>query len=69
MGISVEITEIIPDDLDPIQKRLIAWCDEMDLDLIVTTGGTGLSPRDVTLDATLPIIDKRVPGMEEVSGW
>ncbi|MCE5273919.1 MAG: MogA/MoaB family molybdenum cofactor biosynthesis protein [Syntrophaceae bacterium] len=66
LGISVEITEIIPDDLDLIQKRLIAWCDEMDLDLIVTTGGTGLSPRDVTPDATLPIIDKRVPGMEEV---
>lgn len=66
LGISVEITEIIPDDLDLIQKRLIAWCDERDLDLIVTTGGTGLSPRDVTPDATLPIIDKRVPGMEEV---
>lgn len=66
LGISVEITEIIPDDLDLIQKRLITWCDERGLDLIVTTGGTGLSPRDVTPDATLPIIDKRVPGMEEV---
>jgi molybdopterin adenylyltransferase len=66
MGISVEITEVIADDQGLIQDRLIAWCDERRLDLIVTTGGTGLSPRDVTPDATLMVIDKRVPGMEEV---
>jgi molybdopterin adenylyltransferase len=66
LGISVEITEIIPDDQGLIQDRLITWCDERHLDLIITTGGTGLSVRDVTPDATLTVIDKRVPGMEEV---
>ncbi len=66
LGISVEMTEIIPDDQRLIKDRLIAWCDEHHLDLIITTGGTGLSPRDVTPDATLAVIDKRVPGMEEV---
>ncbi len=66
LGISVEITEIIPDDQGLIKDCLIAWCDEHHLDLIITTGGTGLSLRDVTPDATLTVIDKRVPGMEEV---
>jgi molybdenum cofactor synthesis domain-containing protein len=66
LDISVEITEIIPDDQGLIKDRLITWCDEHHLDLIITTGGTGLSLRDVTPDATLTVIDKRVPGMEEV---
>jgi molybdopterin adenylyltransferase len=66
LGISIEITTIIPDDLELIRNLLTTWCDEMCLDLIVTTGGTGLSPRDVTPDATLSVIEKRVPGMEEV---
>jgi molybdenum cofactor synthesis domain-containing protein len=66
LNISVEMAEIIPDDYDLIRNRLISWCDEHCLDLIVTTGGTGLSPRDVTPDATISVIDKRVPGMEEV---
>ncbi|MGC9324446.1 MAG: MogA/MoaB family molybdenum cofactor biosynthesis protein [Desulfomonilia bacterium] len=66
--LEIEVTayEIIPDDLDLIRQCLVRWCDDLDLDLIVTTGGTGLSPRDVTPDATLSVIDKRIPGMEEV---
>ncbi len=66
IGISVEITEVIPDEIDLIRHRLEHWCDEKALDLIVTTGGTGLSPRDVTPDATLLVVDRRIPGMEEV---
>jgi molybdenum cofactor synthesis domain-containing protein len=66
LGIGVEVMDVIPDDLELIRAKLIAWSDELCLDLIVTTGGTGLSPRDVTPDATLTVIDKRVPGMEEV---
>ena len=66
LGISVEVSAIRPDDLTLIKERLTSWCDKQSLDLIVTTGGTGLSPRDVTPDATLTVIDKRVPGMEEV---
>ena len=58
--------EIVPDEADIITDRLISWSDEIGLDLIVTTGGTGLSPRDVTPEATLAVIEKRLPGMEEV---
>jgi molybdenum cofactor synthesis domain-containing protein len=66
MDVSIEISEVVPDDIDLIKERLASWCDERGLDLIVTTGGTGLSPRDVTPEATLSVIDRRVPGMEEV---
>jgi len=66
MGLSVDRYEIIPDEEELIRDMLIAWADELCLDLIVTTGGTGLSPRDVTPEATLSVIQKRVYGMEEV---
>lgn len=65
-GIETRMYEIIPDEADILQQRLISWTDELGLDLIVTTGGTGLSPRDITPEATLGVIDKRIPGMEEV---
>jgi molybdenum cofactor synthesis domain-containing protein len=57
--------EIIPDDKDVIKNKLIDFADKKGLDLIITTGGTGVSPRDVTPDATLEIIEKEVPGMAE----
>ncbi len=66
LGISVERYEIIPDETELIRSMLVSWTDEICLDLIITTGGTGLSDRDVTPEATLSVIDKRVPGMEEV---
>ena len=56
---------ILPDDLESIVALLIAWTDQEKLDLIVTTGGTGLSPRDVTPQATLQAIDYEIPGMAE----
>ena len=56
---------ILPDDLESIVALLIAWTDQKKLDLIVTTGGTGLSPRDVTPQATLQAIDYEIPGMAE----
>jgi molybdenum cofactor synthesis domain-containing protein len=56
---------ILPDDLASIANLLIAWTDQKKLDLIVTTGGTGLSPRDVTPQATLKVIDYEIPGMAE----
>ncbi|HOJ13262.1 MAG TPA: MogA/MoaB family molybdenum cofactor biosynthesis protein [Deltaproteobacteria bacterium] len=65
MGIAVESYEVIPDDMETIVNRLKALCDELGLDLAVTTGGTGLTPRDVTPEATLAVIHRRVPGMEE----
>lgn len=56
---------ILPDDIASIATLLIAWTDQEKLDLIVTTGGTGLSPRDVTPQATLQVIDYEIPGMAE----
>ena len=57
--------EIIPDETDIISRKLIEWVDVKKIDLVITTGGTGVSPRDVTPDATLRVIEKEVPGMAE----
>ena len=57
--------EVVPDEQDVIAGRLRAWADEERLDLILTSGGTGLSPRDVTPEATLAVVDRLVPGMAE----
>jgi len=65
-GIATGQYAVIPDDETTIADTLRQWCDNSSLSLIVTTGGTGLSPRDVTPEATLAVIEKRVPGMEEV---
>lgn len=58
--------EILPDDRARLAERMAALADEEVCDLIVTTGGTGLSPRDVTPEATRDVIDREVPGMAEV---
>jgi len=57
--------EIIPDEKEIIIEALKKSTDRLKADLILTTGGTGLSPRDVTPDATLKVIDKEVPGFSE----
>lgn len=57
--------EIIPDEKDKIIEALKMASDQLKADLILTTGGTGLSPRDVTPDATLEVIEKEVPGFSE----
>ena len=57
---------ILPDNVKSITEILTAWSDQEKLSLIVTTGGTGLTPRDVTPQATLQVIDYEVPGMAEV---
>jgi molybdenum cofactor synthesis domain-containing protein len=66
-GITIKIikTLIIPDETDQIKKAIINFADVEKLDLILTTGGTGVSPRDLTPDATIKVIDKEVPGMAE----
>lgn len=61
----VERYAVIPDELEQIVATLTAWCDTDRLNLIVTTGGTGLSPRDVTPEATLRVLDYQVPGIAE----
>jgi len=57
--------QVIPDDVETIVETLVKWVDEDHLDLILTTGGTGLSPRDVTPVATARVIDWTIPGMAE----
>lgn len=57
--------KVIPDDIDLLRQELITMVDDLKLDLILTTGGTGLGPRDVTPDATLAVIDRTVPGIAE----
>ena len=62
---TIERYEIVPDEADAIAGRLEAWADGDALDLIVTTGGTGLGPRDVTPEATARVIRYEVPGIAE----
>lgn len=64
-AIQVKQTIIIPDEKDQIKKAIIDFADVQKLDLIITNGGTGVSPRDITPDATLEVIDKQIPGMAE----
>ena len=63
IGAIVECCEIIPDEKGLLKEKLIAYCTKVDL--VLTTGGTGLSPRDITPEATLEVIDKEVPGIAE----
>jgi molybdenum cofactor synthesis domain-containing protein len=62
---SVEYYQVIPDDQALIKKELMKMSDDLKLNLILTTGGTGLAPRDLTPESTLAIIDKEVPGIAE----
>ena len=57
--------EIVTDDKDTISNKMAEWADAEDVDLIVSTGGTGLGRHDVTPEACLSILDKEVPGMAE----
>jgi molybdenum cofactor synthesis domain-containing protein len=65
LSILISETAIIPDEKDQIRLTLIDLCDNKKLDLVVTTGGTGVTPRDVTPDATLEVIERVLPGMAE----
>src|SRR5205814_4181064 len=64
-GFEVQAIEILPDDRPAIEARLRSASDE-GFDIVVTTGGTGLSPRDVTPEATLAVVDRVVPGIPEL---
>ena len=64
-GYQVVRYEVVSDDQELIAARLAEWADADNVDLIVTTGGTGLGRRDVTPEACLSIIDKEVPGLAE----
>ena len=65
LGATVELEAIVPDSLLVIQGTLVVWCDEVGLDLILTTGGTGFAPRDVTPEATRAVIQRETSGLTE----
>ncbi len=65
IGAEIKEYRIVPDEQDVISQNLKELSDAVRVDLIVTTGGTGLTPRDVTPEATLEVISKRIPGFEE----
>lgn len=62
----VELEAVVPDNADIIKGTLMVWTDEVGLDLIITTGGTGFAPRDVTPEATRAVIEREAPGLAEV---
>ena len=64
-GWSVVKQGILPDSESAIRKRLIDWSDSREVDVILTTGGTGFSPRDVTPEATRAVIERDAPGLAE----
>jgi molybdenum cofactor synthesis domain-containing protein len=64
-GWSVVNRSLLPDDEASIRQRLIAWADSGEMDVILTTGGSGFSPRDVTPEATRAVIDREAPGLAE----
>uniref|UniRef100_A0A8C5FLZ8 Gephyrin b n=1 Tax=Gadus morhua TaxID=8049 RepID=A0A8C5FLZ8_GADMO len=63
LGGMIMAYKIVPDELDEIKETLVDWCDEKELNLILTTGGTGFAPRDVTPEATKEVIEREAPGM------
>jgi molybdenum cofactor synthesis domain-containing protein len=63
--VAVVETGIVPDERRQIAAVLRRWCDELRLDLVLTTGGTGFAARDVTPEATLDVIEREAPGIAE----
>lgn len=65
LGVNVAQFAVIPDDRSRITQELTRWADEFSLDLVITTGGTGIGPRDVTPEATAEVIGRELPGVTE----
>jgi len=66
LGIDVIESKVIPDDVNQIELLLKQFCDEQKIDLVLTCGGTGVSPRDVTPEATIKVLEKQVTGVAEM---
>ncbi len=66
MGAVVVRQTIVPDEMDAIREVLISLADEEQVDLVLTTGGTGATPRDITPEATRTVIEREMPGLAEM---
>ncbi len=64
-GYEVVYTSLVPDEKEDIQREILRAADSIGADLILTTGGTGFSPRDITPEATLPLLERLTPGIPE----
>lgn len=64
-GHQVVAQAIVADDAATITRRLLAWCDGGEVDVVLTTGGTGFGPRDVTPEATRPVLEREAPGLAD----
>lgn len=64
-SVVIEEYVILPDDIEAISQEIVRLCDDAQLDIIISTGGTGLGPRDFTSEATAKILDRTIPGMAE----
>ena len=64
-GFGVSYTSIVPDEPDMIKEQLVKCADELEIALVLTTGGTGFSPRDITPEATLAVVERLTPGIPE----
>jgi molybdopterin adenylyltransferase len=64
-GWQVVRTTVVPDDMEKLVQILVEWADSADMDVILTTGGTGFSPSDVTPEATRAVVQRPTPGMDE----
>ncbi|MDQ3667322.1 MAG: MogA/MoaB family molybdenum cofactor biosynthesis protein [Acidobacteriota bacterium] len=65
MGAEIVATKIVSDDLEPLTQNILEFASQSDVNLIVTTGGTGFAPRDNTPEATLAVIERGAPGLAE----
>jgi len=65
LGAIVEVEAVVPDERALIAATLLVWVDQFGLDLVLTTGGTGFAPRDVTPEATRDVIERQAPGLAE----
>jgi molybdenum cofactor synthesis domain-containing protein len=65
MGAEIVGREVIPDDQRRISERLVHWADRQGCDLVLTTGGTGFSPNDLTPEATHAVVERQAPGIPE----
>jgi len=66
LDIGLAESAVVPDEVDPLAEKLIQWSDREDIVLILTSGGTGLGPRDVTPEATCRVMERNVPGIPEM---
>ena len=65
LGLEVAAQEVVPDERHTVEARLVNFCDELGVDLVLTSGGTGLSPDDLTPEATRSVIEREAPGIAE----